>query len=184
MTDERKLFQQVVGNHGGPAFVRRARNVQAAFDGLLNACRRQRDDWLAFVRLRLGTLRALAGSWDALTTLLPRDEVATLERLHSDLQPKLRLPVAPTTDPRAWRHALAELAESIDRFNRRWLDFVVQLDLNGVNELREGYNRFYLMEKECALGSARLARQGFFRLEPLKHDDILALLPALPALTT
>ena len=54
------------------------------------------------------------------------------------------------------------------------------MDLGPVNEVREGYNRYYLLEKECALRSPLLARQGFVRLNPLTVDDLAALLPPLP----
>jgi hypothetical protein len=49
-----------------------------------------------------------------------------------------------------------------------------------VNGLREGYNRYYLLEKECALRSPRLARQGFVRLPAVTVDDLAAQLPPLP----
>jgi hypothetical protein len=179
--DERKIFQQFLGHHGGPAFARRARNVQAAYDAIVELCRRQRDELLAFVRLRLGTLFALAGSSSALEAILESpDQVRNLDALHADLQPQLRLPVQPTTSGRVLRAALAELRETIGRFNQRWLAFVQHLDLRELNALRDGYNRFYLMEKECALGSARVARQGFRKLDSLGPDDFLKLLPVLP----
>jgi hypothetical protein len=73
-----------------------------------------------------------------------------------------------------------ELAESLERFNRRWLEFLRGVDVGPVNELRDGYNRYYLLEKECALRSPRLARQGFTRLEPLTVAELTALLPPLP----
>ena len=55
-----------------------------------------------------------------------------------------------------------------------------ETDLTEVNALREGYNRYYLLEKECAVRSARLARQGFRRLEPVTLEELAALLPPLP----
>jgi len=48
-----------------------------------------------------------------------------------------------------------------------------------VNEAREGYNRYYLLEKECAMRSARLARQGFKRLTPFTLDELMRMLPDL-----
>jgi hypothetical protein len=180
-SDERKIFQQFLGQYGGPAFVRRARDVQLAFESLVEACRCQREEWLAHVRLPLGTLVALAGSWSALLPILENSErAALLQALHAELAPRLRLPVAPTTSVRRLRRALAELHKAIERFNQRWLDFLHKLDLRKVNSLRDGYNRFYLMEKECALGSARVARQGFQRLEPLTADEIMKMFPVLP----
>jgi hypothetical protein len=49
--------------------------------------------------------------------------------------------------------------------------------------MRDGYNRYYLLEKECALRSARVAREGFVRLAPLTLDDIRKMLPLLPVPT-
>jgi hypothetical protein len=179
--DERKVFQQFLGHFGGPAFARRARDVQAAYDALLESCWREREERLGFVRLHLGTLFALAGSTAALAPILDSpDQAEVLNKLHADLQPQLRLPVAPTPKVRVWRGVLSELREALTSFNKRWLDFIYSLDLHKLNALRDAYNRFYLMEKECALGSARVARQGFQKLEPLTVQDILRALPLLP----
>jgi hypothetical protein len=52
--------------------------------------------------------------------------------------------------------------------------------LGPLNELRDGYNRYYLLEKECAIRSVALARRGFTPLPPLTLDDLAVLLPPLP----
>ena len=72
------------------------------------------------------------------------------------------------------------MTESIRRFNGRWLEFLEKIDLTPVNELRASYNRYYLLEKECAMRSARLARQGFVRLSLLSVAELAVVLPALP----
>jgi hypothetical protein len=54
------------------------------------------------------------------------------------------------------------------------------VDLSQVNALRDGYNRYYVLEKECASRSPRTARHGFRPLPPLTADDLAALLPPLP----
>jgi hypothetical protein len=177
-----KLFQAL---YDAPAYVRRARATEAAYELLLTRCRRQRDEWLLIVRLRLGTLKALAGEWAALLPCLADEQqLASLEQMHAELSPKLRAPVASTTSRRRLRRGLVELRESIGRFNQRWQSYLPTVDLVPVNELRDGYNRYYLLEKECALRSPRLARQGFTRLEPLTTADLFAALPLLsvPAL--
>jgi hypothetical protein len=98
----------------------------------------------------------------------------------AELRPRLRVAVEPATSHRQLRFALQDLCESIDRFNRRWLDYLANVDLRPVNELRENYNRYYLLEKECAMRSAVLARLGFRRLEPLTREDVRGRLPPLP----
>jgi hypothetical protein len=178
--DVDRLFKDFQAQYGAPAYVRRARDVEAALEQLLEHCRKQRDEWLPMVRLHLGRLRALAGEWDALRPWLPdEDQVALLRDLEAALQPRLRVPVERTASARVLRRALRELRGSIERFNRRWLAFLPIVDLTRVNELREGYNRFFLLEKECAVRSPRLARQGFRQLEPLTTEGLAALLPPL-----
>jgi hypothetical protein len=178
---DHKIFQQVLGHYGGPAFARRGRDVQLAFDSLAEFCREKREEWLKFVRLPLGTLFALAGSVAALEKLLDNpQQFQTLKNLMDDLQPQLLLPPAPTASSRALRRALAEVREAIARFNQRWKAFIAELDVRHVNDIRDRYNRFYLLEKECALGSSRLARKGFQRLSPLQPEDFLKIMPLLP----
>ncbi|MCI0461684.1 MAG: hypothetical protein L0Z62_32435, partial [Gemmataceae bacterium] len=172
---------QFLAYHGAPAYVRRAREVEEAFETLLEKCRRQREEWLPMVRLRLGTLHALAGDWERLTPLVTDGEVEALRRLHEELSPRLRVPVARASSQRALRRALRELRESIENFNRRWSAFLEKLELTYVNELRDGYNRYYVVEKECAVRSPALARQGFRPLEPVTAADVAAALPPLPA---
>jgi len=176
-----QLFKRFLAQYDVPAYVRRAQQVEDAYDQLVARCRQQREQWLTFVRTRLGRLHALAGSWDRLEKCLANEkELHMLQRLHADLAPQLRLPVLRTSSDRVLRRAVMELTESIERFNRRWHEFLKKIDLTQVNELRAGYNRYYLLEKECAMRSARLARQGFVLLSPLSVDELAALLPALP----
>lgn len=180
---EQRLAQQLVGQYGGPAFVRRAREMEAAYEQLLEMCRQARAEHLNLVRLRVGTLFALAGTKEQLRTLVASDEdLANLVRLERDVQPQLRVPVAPTNSARVLQQALDELRDSIAFFNVRWSIFVRKLDLAKINELRDGYNRFYLLERECALGSIRTARRDFRRMEPLTADDLLRELPPLPTI--
>jgi hypothetical protein len=179
--DERNLLKQFMSQYDAPAYARRARQVQEAYEHLLSRCRRQREEWLPMIRLCVGRLRALAGDWNALRPLLADDaQVAVLQDLEAALAPRLRVPVEPTSSTRVLASALQELRESIERFNRRWQEFLHKVDVTRVNELRDGYNRYYLLEKECAFRSPRLARQGFRRLEPLTLDEIAVLLPPLP----
>ena len=133
------------------------------------------------VRTRLGLLYVLAGEWDAVRPLVADEEqIETLRRLYAEMEPRLRTREGPTASARALRQAFNELRESIRRFNRRWREFLGELDLRRINVLRDGYNRYYVLEKECALRSPRLARQGFRPLEPVAPQDLEALLPPLP----
>jgi hypothetical protein len=178
-TGEAKEARQLLGQLGEPAFVRRGRLVQTTYEQLLARCRQQRNEWLDMVRLRLGQLRCLAGDWDALAPLLTPDEITSLRALHDELQPALRLPPEPTTSRRRLRSALSELTESMERFNRRWQEYLGGVDLATVNQARADYNCFYVVEKECVVRSHTIARAGFRRLEPLTTQDLVEALPLL-----
>jgi hypothetical protein len=177
-----KLFQAM---YDAPAYIRRARNVEAALEILLARARTRREEWLPMPRLRIGMLHAMAGDWPALRPLVADDtQLGLLESLHRELAPRLRGTVDSTTSKRRLGGALRDLRESLELFNRRWLAFLPTLDLAQLNALREGYNRYYVVEKECAMRNPRLARQGFTPLKPFTAGDLLERLPlfALPLL--
>ncbi len=176
-----RFFDEIVSHYDLPAYARRGRQVQGALDDLVERCRMQRVKWLEMPRLRLGQLVALAGDLDRLLPLLAdARQLDVVRELHTELQPQLRMVVAPTISERQLRATLRDLCDSLERFNRRWLDHLAKVDLTLVNELREDYNRYYLLEKECALRSPVLARVGFRRLESLTLDELTALVPVLP----
>jgi hypothetical protein len=176
-----EAFKQFLSRFDTPAYIRRARGVQVALDQLLDYCRRQRAEWSKMVRLRVGMLHALVGDWSNLRPFVTDDaQLDTLRYLLAVLASPLRSPVEPTTSARALRRALRELCESLEHFNERWRGFLVTVDLSAVNELRDGYNRYYVLEKECAVRSARIARQGFVPMKPLTSEDLAAEFPLLP----
>ncbi len=174
-------FQQVLASFDAPAFVRRARGVQDALGHLLAKCQAQRDEWLKMPRLFLGRLHALAGDWSALRLMLADDEqLGVLEALRVSLSPELRVPPQATTSVRLLRRTLHQLVNSLERFNARWQPYLEKIDCRTINELREGYNRYYVLEKACALRSDRLARIGFEPLAPLTAAELAGQLPLLP----
>lgn len=178
-TDE--AFKRFLARFDVPAYIRRGRGVQAAFEQLLEHGRRRCAEWLEIVRMRIGVLHALAGDWENLRPFLADNDQLDILRYHlAALASPLRAPVEPTTSVRSLRRAMREVCEGLERFNERWRTFLANMDLTAVNELREGYNRYYVLEKECAVRSARIARQGFVPLQPLTIDDVSAQLPLLP----
>src|SRR5262245_13121113 len=177
----RREISELLALFDGPAFVRRARRVEQAKEDLLAQYATLREGWLDMVKMHLAMLRDLAGDWAAVRPLLADDEqVAHLRGLNDALQPRLRDPLRPTTSPRALRRALRDLIASLEHFNRRWAEQLAKIDLSGVNALREGYNRYYVVEKSCALRSDVLARHGFAPLPPMGRADLEAALPLLP----
>jgi hypothetical protein len=178
--DSRQL-NELASLFDAPAFIRRARGVHDALATLFDRCRDQREEWLLMPRIRLGTLHALAGSFDVLLPWLAgSDEVAVLETLEAQIVPRLRVPPARTNSERVLRAALARLVESLTRFNARWDAYLGTLDLRPICDLRERYNRYYVIEKACSLRSDLLARHGFVPMRPLSVEEVSGHLPPLP----
>jgi hypothetical protein len=179
--DERAFFKQMTSYYDAPAYVRRARRVQESLEEQVQQCLVQRTEWLRMARIWLGRLRMLAGSWSALLPFLAEEEqMGVLLQLEALLEPRPRVPEPVTRSAARLRRTLRELVDSLRRFNERWLTYLAEVDLSALNSIRADYNRYYLLEKECALRSPRLARQGFAPLAPLTNTDLLARLPPLP----
>lgn len=176
-----EAVKRFLSQYDAPAYIRRARGVEAAWEQLLDHCRRRRAEWLEIVRLRIAMLHALGGDWKKLLPLLTDEGQLDILRYHLvALASPLRAPIEPTTSARALWRALCELHESLQRFNERWQTFLASVDLTAINDLRESYNRYYVLEKECAVRSARVARQGFTPVPPLTLDDLVSCFPLLP----
>ncbi len=178
---EQRWLNELIGLYDAPAYVRRARGIEGDLAALLARGRERREELQAMARLRLGQLLALACGLSALRPLLADDEqLAILDELRTILAPKLRVPIEPTTSARKLRRALSDLVESLGRFNVRWVTYLDKIDLGPLNRKRSDYNRYYLLEKACALRSETIARLGFAPLAPLTRADVEALLPPLP----
>src|SRR5262245_41354205 len=107
--EERRIINRVVGAFSQPAFVRRAQQVEGAYQQLLQACQSKRHELLKIARLRLATLHALlGGDWRKLA--VSETTIRWLAERFDKWQPALRMPVAASKSPRAWRRALNELA--------------------------------------------------------------------------
>ncbi len=178
--DELQLFQRMMQAFDTPAFLRRGQHVEGAWRTLLDLCRHQRRKLAGLPAMRLGRLLALAGNWSRLTAgFCTFEEADALQVLHNEWSPKLKLPVAETKQCSQIIRAINELAASFERFNVRWLKFIQELDLDHINELRDAYNRYYVLEKECATRSATTARDGFTPLKPVTVEDVLREFPLL-----
>ena len=81
---------------------------------------------------------------------------------------------------RSRRSVANDLVKSVERFNRRWSESLSALRLDPINQQIETYNRYYVLEKECVLGSARLAARHFVPKSLLSLDDLVADFPYLP----
>lgn len=180
MTDD-DYYREMMTAFDAPAFIRRAKKVEDAWELICERCRRQRQTLLEMPRLRLAQLAALAGDWSEFPPgLCPPADVDALADLHQEWRPRLRRFLPPAESVRPLQTALEELAESFARFNRRWRKYVDEIDLAPLNQLRADYNRYYVLEKECALRSSRRATDGFRRLPPATPAEVLREFPLLP----
>lgn len=172
------LGKYVIATQGGPAYVRRAKHVEEAFDGLLARCQDRRAFAAAGVADKLNLLRSCPALPLRLGGLLAGAADLTAFRQLDALFPTA--PAAVPLPERKLARALHDLAAAVDRFNAAWASFLNGLDLKPVNELRADYNKYYLLEKECAVRSPRLARQGYRPLPPLTVEELFARFPLLP----
>jgi hypothetical protein len=74
----------------------------------------------------------------------------------------------------------SDLVAAALRFNRRWLEALDRFNLEPTNFVIEQYNRYYLLEKECVMGSAKLAARHFTPMPLVSRPMLLADHPVLP----
>ena len=98
-------------------------------------------------------------------------------RLALDDEPDWALRPAPV---RQQRTVARDLAASVIRFNRRWRQFVETLNVGPTNAIIDQYNQYYVIEKECVMGSARLAARHFKPVARFTPEILLRDYPLLP----
>ena len=168
--------KELMGLFDLPAFARRGQDVEAAVRRLHDRCERVRSEMLEMVRLRLRQWCGAATgpeSWSGVFA-------STIEPMW---------PLAGAAPPR-WagldapikcrQNIASDLIAAVERFNRRWLDAIGRFNLEPTNFVIEQYNRYYLLEKECVMGSARLAARHFIPILALTSSAILEDHPILP----
>lgn len=168
--------RHLLGLFDAPAYARRGQDLEYALDRLHGRCRRERDELLAMVRLRLRQWAASAGPDRGADAFV--SPIDTLWELTGADAPRWS---AGPLNLRHRRAAARDLAASVARFNARWSRFLGGLDLGPINRQIDKYNRYYLLEKECSLGSARLASRHFAPRAYLDAGSLLRDHPLLPA---
>ena len=177
----RQEFLELLGQLGDPAFVRRARMVEDVERGLINQCRVARNELLELPKMRIGRLAALIDhDWQRLGIFLSNASSADdLQNLHDTWSPELKLPVQPTNSSKKIVQALKELIASFEYFNKRWSKYLDQVSFDGINQIRDEYNQYYVIEKACAFQSDKIGQLGFQELRPYSVDELLGQLPLL-----
>lgn len=168
--------RELMGMFDAPAFARRGQDVDYALGGLHERCRRRRVAMLEMVHVRLRQWSRAAVGPDDWSDAFRAPIVGLWTQ--SQAEPP-RWASAPA--PARRRRAIArDLAASVERFNERWSEHVARLDLAALNTMIDQYNVYYIIEKECVMGSARLAARFFKPIVRLSTASILDDHPLLP----
>jgi hypothetical protein len=168
--------KELMGLFDLPAFARRGQDVEFAVGSVHARCRAQREELLEMVRLRLRQWsRAATGPDDWSDTFArPIDDLWGLTGAEP---PRWARASAPARQ----RQAVArDLVASLERFNLRWRRFLEGLNLAPANQTIDQYNQYYVLEKECVMGSARLAARHFRPIPRFTPDELLLDYPLLP----
>jgi hypothetical protein len=169
-------MKELLGLFDAPAFARRGQDLEYALARLDARCRRERATMLEMVRLRLKQWAAVAtGSETALEVF-----IAPIDGLWPASSASPPLWADRAAPARKLRSVARELVASLERFNRRWGRLLDETNLEQINRMIDHYNRYYVLEKECSLGSARLAARHFVPRPRLTRPTLLEAHPMLP----
>ena len=168
-------IRELMGMFDAPSFARRGQAMESSIARLHERCRLNRSQMLDMVRLRLKQWAQAVDGPDAWREVF-KDPIDHLWPLSESERPTW----SETSQPLRRRRTIArDLVASVERFNTRWTLRIRELNLAPINELIRQYNAFYVLEKECVLGSSRLAAR-FFRPEPeLTPERLLVAHPLL-----
>ena len=175
-TDIETEVKEMMGLFDTPAFARRGQDLEITLRRLHERCRTARGELLDMVQLRLRQWsRATIGpkGWSSVF-------VASIEPLWllAEAEPPQW---AESPAPIGRQRTIAnDLVTAVLRFNRRWPRFLDQLNLEPVNTAIDRYNRYYVLEKECVLGSARLAARHFQPVHLVSTCTLMRDHPQLP----
>jgi hypothetical protein len=174
--DVESEVKELLGLFDLPAFARRGQDLEITLKVLHNRCRLTRGQMLDMVRLRLRQWsRAVTGPADWPAVFI--HSIEPLWPLSSAEAPKWALSPAPL---RRQRQIAEDLSAAVLRFNRRWTQYLERLSLEPINNIIDQYNRYYVFEKECVMGSPRLAARHFTPVAQITTSMLLNDHPRLP----
>jgi hypothetical protein len=168
--------KELMGLFDLPAFARRGQDLEVTLRNLHDRCRRTRAEFLDMVQVRLRQWsRAATGphAWPGVFS----QSIEHLWPLSGADQPLWAQASAPL---RRQQLIGADLVAALIRFNRRWIHFLERLNLEPTNLVISQYNRYYVLEKECVMGSARLAARHFQPVPLLSPSTLQIDYPLLP----
>jgi hypothetical protein len=169
-------IKELLGLFDVPAFARRGQELEYTLRRMHDHCRQRREEMLEMVHLRLRQWsKVAAGPEDwAPEFTAPIDSLWILTKAAEPSWAGLSAP------PRQRRAVARDLKSSIERFNERWGHFLDALNLDPANKVIDQYNQYYVLEKECVMGSARLAARYFTAIPRLSPASLRQDHPHLP----
>lgn len=173
-SDDAEL-KELMGLFDAPAFARRGQDLEYALTRLFRRLERERSGLLDMVHLRLKQWSKVATGFDDWGDVFKTSIAYLYEKSSAD---------PPQWAERAGTHRQRlgvgrDLVASVERFNRRWQHVLDQVRVDSINRQIELYNRYYVFEKECVVGSARIASRYFVPKPPVTPETILADHPTL-----
>ncbi len=169
-------IKELLGLFDAPAFARRGQDVEYALKRVHARCTQESEDTLEMVRMRLRQWTRVAAGPEDWSNVF----VASLDALcrQAGFEPSVW---AGRTIPARQKRAVArDLVASVQRFNTKWRQFLETLNLEPSNQVIEQYNKYYVFEKECVMGSARLASRHFTPVPRFSPELLLRDYPLLP----
>ena len=169
--------KELMGLFDLPAFARRGQDLEIILRRLHDRCRRTRGEMLDMVHLRLRQWsRAVTGpdAWSGIFA----GSIEPLWPLSGAGEPVWSDSLAPI---RQRRLIASDLNSAVRRFNRRWTEFLQRLNVEPANAVIDQYNRYYVLEKECVMGSPRLAARHFTPVQGLTTETLANDHRTLPA---
>lgn len=169
-------IKEMMGLFDSPSFARRGLELEEMLRRVDLRCRQARSERLDMVRVRLRQWTRVAigpGDWSDVFA----DPIQPLWSLSEAEPPRW----ASARGSRHRRLTVArDLVAAVERFNRRWVEFLEAINLSPANGVIDHYNSYYVLEKECVMGSGRLAARFFTPIPPLNPDRLLDEHPLLP----
>jgi hypothetical protein len=168
--------KELMGLFDLPAFARRGQDLEIILRRLHERCRRSRRSMLDMVHLRLRQWSRAADGPSAWSGVFTRS-IEPLWVVSEAGEPEWADSLAPI---RRRRLIAADLTSAVVRFNRRWQQFLERLNVEPANLAISQYNRYYVLEKECVMGSPRLAARHFTPVPQLTTETLANDHPTLP----
>ena len=169
-------IKELLGLFDVPAFARRGQDVEHSRIRLRRRSEKARDAMLDMFRLRLRQWAAASNGPDLARTVFV-EPIDLLWPLCNAPSPKW---AARPDSSRRLRAIGRDIIASAERFNQRWSGYLNTIDLGPINRQIDHYNRYYVLEKECVVGSTRLASRHFVPRSVVTLDELRAEHPLLP----